>query len=183
MIQKGRIVTLLTSTKQTYAQESLTNALLKLLKEKDIRHITVSELAKEAAVTRVTFYRNYKRLEDVLQIHVEHLITSWYQENKLDFEKYNDKNNRNDLLLSSLFGHLIDFSDVYDILHQQGLLVLIIPSLKKILTPQSSEANFGAYLESFFLYGMYAWILEWYQRGKQESDSEMEVWLRQLIIR
>lgn len=155
---------------------------MRLLRNKTISQITISELAKEAKVTRVTFYRNYQDMEDILIIRINHLISDWYLENKLEFERDKKDNNRNDLLLSSLFGHLIEFSDFYDVLYQQNLLHLIIPSLKIILSPLPSEKNFSAYLESFFLHGIYGWILEWFHRGKEESADEMESWLRKRII-
>lgn len=42
-------------------------ALLKLLKEKSIGKISVSELCKEAEINRTTFYRYYETPRDILQ--------------------------------------------------------------------------------------------------------------------
>ena len=41
-------------------------ALLKLLKSRDLSEITISQLTQTAGVARVTFYRNYTDLSDVL---------------------------------------------------------------------------------------------------------------------
>ena len=41
-------------------------ALIELLKTKDLDDITVSELTKKAGVARVTFYRNYVSLADII---------------------------------------------------------------------------------------------------------------------
>ena len=57
-----------TATKQT--QEYLLGALQRLLQKKDFMDITVSELAKVAGVSRMTFYRHYKNVYDLLSVNL-----------------------------------------------------------------------------------------------------------------
>ena len=45
----------------------LTEALIDILKEKNVEDITVSELAKRADVTRTTFYQYYRDPVDMLE--------------------------------------------------------------------------------------------------------------------
>ena len=52
-------------------RECMQIALLKLIQEKDLSDITVSELAELAGVARVTFYRNYLELSDILFDYLE----------------------------------------------------------------------------------------------------------------
>ncbi len=47
-------------------RESLMEALLQLMKEKDYEKITVTELVKRAGVSRMSFYRNYGKIGDIL---------------------------------------------------------------------------------------------------------------------
>ena len=45
----------------------LTEALIEILKEKNVMDVTVSELAKKADVTRTTFYQYYRDPVDMLE--------------------------------------------------------------------------------------------------------------------
>ena len=48
-------------------KQNITDALLKLMKEKPVSDITITELVEEAQVARVSFYRNFNDKEDVLR--------------------------------------------------------------------------------------------------------------------
>lgn len=52
--------------KNTYVRTQLTQALLRLLQEKKLADISVSELTQRAQVGRASFYRNYQSLSDIL---------------------------------------------------------------------------------------------------------------------
>lgn len=164
--------------KQTFAKTSLTNALLKLLKDKSLQEITISELSRESQISRVSFYRNYPNMKAILEEHICQLLHKWDMENQLAFETDLKENGRNDLQLASLFGHLIDHKEFYQLLFERNLLQLMIPHLKIVLIPSEKSDNFAAYLEAFSLYGIYGWIQEWIKRGMTESAEELEVWLR-----
>lgn len=62
-------------------RESLEAALLFLLKGKDMKQISISELVKKAGVSRNAFYRNYKSKEEILEDAYERakqdLSTKW----------------------------------------------------------------------------------------------------------
>ncbi|MXQ49383.1 TetR/AcrR family transcriptional regulator [Streptococcus pneumoniae] len=169
--------------KQTFAKNALTEALLKLLNEKKLSHITISELSRESHVSRVSFYRNYQNFEAVLIEKIQSLLNNWYNENREKFEIDIQKTGRNDLQLASLFEHIKENQDFYCLLFQQDLLHLIIPPLASILSPQEHSDNFASYLESFYLYGLYGWIHDWINRGMIESADELESWLRMREIK
>lgn len=52
-------------------------ALIGLLEEKPLSSISVSELAERAGVSRVTFYRNYHSIEEVLERYVTDIAHSY----------------------------------------------------------------------------------------------------------
>ena len=49
------------------AKRCLRAALLEIMKEKDYRDVTVSELCRKAGVSRMTFYRNYDIINDLFR--------------------------------------------------------------------------------------------------------------------
>lgn len=50
----------------TITKRLLKESLLRLMKKKDIDHITITELCREAGINRATFYRHYELPRDVL---------------------------------------------------------------------------------------------------------------------
>ena len=168
--------------KQTYAKSELTRALVALLETKELSEITVSELSREAQVSRVSFYRNFAGMEDVLEQRARQLLGGWYEANRVWLREDEARTGRNDLLLAELFGHMRDNSDFYLLLHRRGLLRLVVSSLREILMPDEPATNFEAYLKAFAVHGMYGWIDEWMSRGMAESAEEMEALLRARTI-
>ena len=58
--------------------ESLTQALLQLMEKKPLSKINVSELCTRAGVGRVSFYRNFDSMDDIL---VQHQLLEQYRAN------------------------------------------------------------------------------------------------------
>lgn len=65
--------------KATVIQESLIGALDKLLKNKSLEDISVSELTKVAGISRMTFYRHYRNLIDILVTQVTETLSEFKQ--------------------------------------------------------------------------------------------------------
>ena len=63
--------------KNQYVKSEITKALLELLKEKDLNEISIREITTRAQVGRVSFYRNYKRKEDILEQYLFFIIKEW----------------------------------------------------------------------------------------------------------
>ena len=59
------------NTSNSLTREWMQQALLRLLKTKELSKITVTELTQTAGVARVTFYRNYNDMADVLLDYLE----------------------------------------------------------------------------------------------------------------
>ena len=60
--------------------ESLTEALLQLMKKKPLAQITVSELCKKAGVSRISFYRNFESMQDILIQYLTACTDEWWAE-------------------------------------------------------------------------------------------------------
>lgn len=56
--------------------ESLTQALLQLMEKKPLSKINVSELCTRAGVGRVSFYRNFDSMDDILVQHLKNALTN-----------------------------------------------------------------------------------------------------------
>ena len=68
------------------AKECIVSALLKLIYEKPLTTITISELTKKAGVSRMTFYRNYDSKEAVFTGHLDEIFEHYWNNDNADKE-------------------------------------------------------------------------------------------------
>ncbi len=58
-------------------KEDMYKALLKLIKKKPFSAISVSDITSEAKVSRMSFYRNYNTIEDILLEHLKEVVEKY----------------------------------------------------------------------------------------------------------
>lgn len=63
-----------------YSQECIVDAFIYLLGEKSLQDITVTEICKKAGVARITFYKYYKTISDVLKAAVDFKFAEFKEE-------------------------------------------------------------------------------------------------------
>ncbi len=66
--------------KHHYADDKIYDALTLLMKEKEYKDITITDIAKKAGLARMTFYRNYPDKDTVLLKRLVHIISTIYNE-------------------------------------------------------------------------------------------------------
>ena len=153
--------------RNAYVIEHITESLLKLLKEKPMQEISISEIVDTAGVGRTSFYRNYETKEDVVKKHIVNLLEKWNQDYKASGKDSNAE------LYGSLFQHLKDKADFYLLLKERNLMHLFLEVFIEKSGPKPEDINMWAYTKSFIAYGTYGWIEEWIARGMQESAETM----------
>lgn len=172
---KGDCIIMDNSEKNKYVKQEITNSLIALLKEKDLQTITISEITSKAQVGRVSFYRNYASKEDVLEQYMLFIVKEWENKNK-------SANFSTDVLLKTLFEHLIAYKNFYTLLYKKGLLYLFRNTIKQTMIKDTILSNTDAYAVAFVSYGIYGWIEEWIARGMQESAEEIFTFLENQSI-
>ena len=83
MKQRRRFVSSMNSyneKKNTYVRKQMLNTLLEMLKEQSLDSVVISNLIDRAGISRVSFYRNYQSLEDILKQECNRLIQEWQKE-------------------------------------------------------------------------------------------------------
>ncbi len=158
--------------KNTYVKNQITKALLDLLKDNELKDISVSEITEAACVSRNSFYRNYSEKENILREYIFKLFGEWTAE-------YDKKaSHSEDDLMVCMFAHLGSYRAFYLLLCQRKLLYLLKDVLKEIIGPKPEYPNADAYATAFIFSGIYGWIEEWINRGMQESEEEMSILLK-----
>lgn len=153
--------------RNAYVIEHLRDALLKLLSEKQMNDISISELVETAQVGRASFYRNYEQKEDILKAHINVLFHEW-----------TDEWQKNDGVLLSerlriLIAHFEKHCDFYKLLNDRGLIYLLKDVIIGLCGPKPECEKVQAYTAAYVAYVLYGWIDVWFQRGMRESSDEI----------
>lgn len=153
--------------RNAYVMEQLTDAMLDLLKEKNINDISISELVNKAQVGRASFYRNYTCKEDILKNYLDKIFEEWTGDRQ---------ENTNDLLSEQLRRMILHFEknrSFYELLNQRGLIYLLKDTIISKLGLNPEDKKSEAYMKAFVAYALYGWIETWFQRGMKESANEI----------
>lgn len=153
--------------RNAYVIEHLRNALLKLLLEKPINDISISELVETAQVGRASFYRNYEQKEDILKAYIDDLFHEWMNEwQRNDGAPLSEQ-------LRILISHFEKYRDFYKLLNDRGLIYLLKDIIIGLFGPKPEYEKVQAYTTAYFAYVLYGWIDVWFQRGMRESSDEI----------
>ena len=147
-------------------------ALMELMEDKAYSEITISDLCKQADLTRATFYRHFKCKDDVLIAYSKVLFTELYGE----IEKQDQLTLEKVLLIYFTFWQ--KHKDYCRLLIQSQLtanslhcsLQFVKKSMKKIVFPPDINRK---QLEIFVAGGLYSCIEVWMAEGMQEMPEEL----------
>ena len=153
--------------KNTYVRQQITQTLTHLLEKKNINDISIKELCDSAMIGRASFYRNYISKENVIELYVQELITSWGK----SYEQDPQANIMN--FFEHLFHHFAENKAFYLTLHRQGLSSILLDTIKKTMDLTPQLPNNVAYGRAWLAYAVYGLIEEWIGRGMIESPAEM----------
>lgn len=166
--------------KNTYVTKLISDATIELLKDKDLYDISISEITDKAAVSRASFYRNYKLKEDIIRNDIYYQISSWQK----TYEEKASSNNEysNGLLMwKDLFRFLKENSNYYILLEKRNLLYLLEDAICDICGAKPEQSDSLAYFSSYMARGTFGWIAEWIKRGmNDEYTSDVMNYLKTL---
>ena len=173
MIQKKEECNIVDNTeKNSYVKKQITNALLTLLKEKELKDISISEITTTAQVSRISFYRNYNDKDTIIKEYMYSTLTEWNKNHPKTSQHTEDD------ILGDIFAYITEYKDFYLLLRDRGILYFLKDIIIDTLGPKAEYSNFAAYTTAFIANGIYGWIEEWFLRGMQESGEEMTILLK-----
>ncbi len=154
-------------------KEAIEIALIKLLNEKHINKITVTELTEAAGVGRSSFYRNFDSLEDVAVSCVNRMYSEYFKEKPANPNAYKKANFS--FFLRERYRFVKKHKDVFNVLHKNGILynalVKMNPDIKKqFLVADITESRYFSAMIMGFSAGV---IEEWVAGGMKESPEKL----------
>lgn len=164
---------------QQDSQTYLTEALFQLLTKKSLSEIKITELVARAGVSRMAFYRNYDRVEDILRQHfaprIQHLF------NNVIFEQTAT------VKLEDMQAFFDDFATELRLSLKAHFEYLIRDLFTENLVryyadwPAMSPEHLK-YWAVFMTNGVYGIWREWLLTGQQESLTELHTLIKKLQI-
>ena len=153
------------SSSNLFVKECIVSALLRLIYEKPLSVITISELCSRAGVSRMAFYRNYTSKEDIFAKEPGEL-----------FEKYKEDDERlpkagiyyDNKHMVHYFSYLYTYREYLAGLHHCGFGILFLEMLNQyILTEWKGTAD--PYTLTAFSGSLYNFFLSWSATNSSET--------------
>jgi len=165
------------------SKKALQEALVKLMKRKNLKEITVTDIVRTANLNRGTFYKHYQYKEDILTEILDEVIADLIASYR---EPYKGKETFEVGKLTSsaikVFDHVGKYADFYSLIVQSdalsGLQHQICRVLKQLTLQDFAESlprtricpELHASYQSYALLGL---IIEWVSGGMKYSPNDM----------
>lgn len=119
-------------------EQSLTEALFRLMRKKAFSEITVTELVKCAGVARSTYYRNYYSKEDIIKKFISNVFENFCKE----YPAKSIKDRLSNVYFERVAKYVFRYRDRLSLIHKAGLSSLYLESLNSyFLETLDSDAS------------------------------------------
>ncbi len=145
-------------------EEYIEEALLKLMKEKEFKNITITDITNKAGVSRISFYRKFSSKEEIIKNYLSKALKDWGKR----WEESGDTN-----IAYQLFKFYYEQKQVLPLLYESNLQYLLEENILVACGYQEDMNEIEAYIKVMIAYIIYGWCTEWYKRGMKETPEEM----------
>ncbi|HSL87211.1 MAG TPA: TetR/AcrR family transcriptional regulator [Bacteroidales bacterium] len=156
--------------KQMHESKALiTQALIRLLNEKPLTSISMTEIANEADVARMTLYRHFKIKEEIIL----HIVVTKIDDLMMQMDDHSEQKMYNLVLFRFRILKESPFTNMLYECNQLGKLFSIIRTHVMNKIPLFSHLNFDPFLLDFFMGGIDKVTETWIAEGMQTPPDEM----------
>jgi len=162
-----------------YTREWTFEALSKLLEQKTINEIKISEIITKAGISRATFYRNFSSKEDIVIMQIK----AFFQEFYSDIMTFFSSNTPEDetFLVQQFFNRVNEEEKLIDTVIKCNLEYLMVEGIHNIIdnfsnafyslikTSKSAEA----YTKDIVASSCWTTLSRWHKTGKKESPNRL----------
>ena len=160
-------------------KQEMHQALMRLIKEKTLSTISVSDLTAEAGVSRMTFYRNYHAIEDILMEHLDEVVEE-YKREETEIESTVSEEEKifyGKKYMLHCFPFFHAHREFLDVLITGGMGDLFLAAITEYLIQKWAGKKEGTRTEvleiSAFAGAIYNMYREWSHEGFRESPEEI----------
>ena len=146
--------------------ESMTEALLQLMRSKPLVEISVSELCEKAGVSRISYYRNYSSMADILVRYLNSCTDKWWEEfsQKPEDEFYKE-------FWPSLLNEYRNNAELIRLIYDNNVRYILMDHIFDCVTKDSSGEERDAFVRSALAGALFGLVSEWIRRGMGEPPE------------
>lgn len=155
----------------------ITEAFLLLLKKKEYKKISITEICKKAGVTRMSFYRNFESKEDILLKKVRYVTDSFLKESFISY-----KNDTISSYFVKLFTHMQQQKELCTALNKAGLIHVIKDEFDRVFL-NTYKQEYDEYKSLFLAGGIYNVFLFWFLNDCRDNPQILAERLDDILIK
>lgn len=165
--------------KSAIHQRQFEAAFLDILVETGYDDITVTEICRQAGLSRKIYYTLFERKSDVFYALLDHTI--------MDFQTYQPDPSVGEGGMHRFLGFWRSQKRLLDALEREGSISILTDRLIRHALQEDSVAkycfggNYGRESLKFCLSGIFALVLDWHKHGFDKSIDEMSALLMYLL--
>ncbi|MFM9279464.1 TetR/AcrR family transcriptional regulator [Paenibacillus jiagnxiensis] len=163
------------SLKKQKTKDLIYNALMELMRTKNLNSLSITELCKKAGVSRVTFYRYYEILEDVILEYIDQIFTNYFD---LVSKTESIDNHTITLLFFNRFRE--EKTLIVNLMNSNASSILLekcneylFALTNRIVGENLYEKQKENYIVKFVVGGFFNTLIEWTSNNMNESDEYM----------
>lgn len=145
----------------------ITEAFLLLLKKKEYKDISITEICKKAGVTRMSFYRYFESKEDILLKRVRYVTDSFLEESGISY-----KNDTVSSYFIKLFTHMKQQMELCNALNKAGLIYMVKDEFDRVFL-DTYRQEYDEYKSVFLAGGIYNVFLFWFINGCRDNPEDL----------
>ena len=150
--------------------DSLTEALLQLMKKKRLSEINVSELCNRAGVSRVSYYRNFSSLQDILIQYLIRCTDAWWTKfSKKTVEEFYRT------FWIELFEQYKKNEKLIKLLYKNDASYLLKDHIFACCELESEHNDEDAYTRAVLAGAIYGLVDEWIRRGMKDFPKDFSI--------
>lgn len=150
--------------------ESLSEALIQLMGRKKFSEISVSELCTRAGVSRISYYRNFDSMEQILTNYLVSCTDSWWN----DFSKH-DMDYILEHFCEELTAEYRKNQAVIRLIYANNLSFIIKEHIFVCCNVYPEQDEKEAYVRSVFAGAVYGMIDEWIRLGMKDLPDHFSL--------
>lgn len=157
------------STRTTdFLKECLSDALIRLMREKEFEKISIKEIADTAGVGRATWFRNYKSKSEALTFKLVQLWNRFADKHAITVRNRFSLDNAADF-----FAFNYEIKNILQIIYGANMQSAVYDTFYTVLLPQYCFNAEECYQARFYSYGLFGFLDEWVRHDFKETTEEM----------
>lgn len=147
------------------AQIKIADALIRMLETTSLEEITIKELAGEAGVSRMSFYRYFLEKRDVLAFYMEYILGLYMEQEKKSRKAFRSVDHIAESL--SFFGQYKKFALVLYKTGMGGIMLDAVNEYIRVRAKQNKDDELKMYASYFYAGALYNIYMKWILDGEK----------------